>query len=93
MCDGGRRALYVGLSASGGTEGAALPPPPAGTSWHAVVDTGDEPFAIHLLGLCRNGLIHALAAIDGAEGAALPLLLLSSSWHAVVDVKVLALRR
>lgn len=40
VSDGGRRALYVGLSASGGTEGAALPPPPAGTSWHAVVDTG-----------------------------------------------------
>ena len=43
LSDGGSRALYVGLSASGGTEATSLPPPPAGTSWHVVVDTGKIP--------------------------------------------------
>ena len=34
------RAVYVGFSNAGGVEAATIPAPPAGTSWHRVVDTG-----------------------------------------------------
>jgi hypothetical protein len=52
--DGGSRALFVAMSAAGGTEGTSLPPPPAGTSWHVVVDTGVMLTILH--GLFGNPL-------------------------------------
>ena len=56
LSDGGSRALFLAMSASGGTEGTSLPPPPAGTSWHAVVDTGTvEPLSLrHYMIACCN---------------------------------------
>jgi hypothetical protein len=67
------RAIYVGFSNAGGVEAATIPAPPAGTSWHRVVDTGvllpamhSSPFCIHAVSGLRL-FVRTLIKLDDTK--------------------------